>query len=45
VLHEIEGRDLAEIAEIVDAPIITVRTRLHYARKEFYRRIAEEDAT
>jgi RNA polymerase sigma-70 factor (ECF subfamily) len=36
VLHEIEGLDLKEIAEIVKAPQVTVRTRLHYARKEFY---------
>jgi|RhiMethySRZTD1v2_1073278.scaffolds.fasta_scaffold89456_2 RNA polymerase sigma-70 factor (ECF subfamily) len=42
VLHEIEELDIAEIADIVGAPQVTVRTRLHYARKEFYRRIAEE---
>jgi len=42
VLHEIQGLDIREIAEIVQAPLVTVRTRLHYARKEFYRRIAEE---
>lgn len=41
VLHEIEGLDVAEIADIVRAPLVTVRTRLHYARKEFYRRVAE----
>jgi RNA polymerase sigma-70 factor (ECF subfamily) len=42
VLHEIEGLDIDEIAEIVRAPRVTVRTRLHYARKEFYRRVAAE---
>ena len=36
VLHEIEGREPKEIAGIVGAPVLTVRTRLHYARKEFY---------
>jgi RNA polymerase sigma-70 factor, ECF subfamily len=41
-LHEIEGRDLKEIAYLVGANPVTVRTRLHYARKEFYRRISEE---
>ena len=40
-LHEIEGLDLKEIAFIVDANPVTVRTRLFYARKEFYKRIAE----
>lgn len=34
LLHEIEGLPAAEIAEIVDAPILTVRTRLFYARQE-----------
>jgi RNA polymerase sigma-70 factor, ECF subfamily len=42
VLHEIEGLDIKEIAEIVQAPLVTVRTRLHYARKEFYRHIAAD---
>ena len=36
VLHEIEGHEPKEIAQIVGAPVLTVRTRLHYARKEFY---------
>lgn len=34
VLHEIEGLAPAEIATIVDAPVLTVRTRLFYARRE-----------
>jgi RNA polymerase sigma-70 factor (ECF subfamily) len=42
VLHEIEGLDIQEIASIVGAPLVTVRTRLHYARKEFYRRVAAD---
>lgn len=40
-LHEIEGLDLKEISYIVGANPVTVRTRLFYARKEFYKRIAE----
>ncbi len=43
VLHEIEGREPKEIAGIVGAPVLTVRTRLHYARKEFFER-ARRDA-
>jgi RNA polymerase sigma-70 factor (ECF subfamily) len=42
ILHEIEGREPKEIAAIVGAPVLTVRTRLHYARKEFYARAASE---
>jgi RNA polymerase sigma-70 factor, ECF subfamily len=34
VLHELEGVQAAEIGEIVGAPVLTVRTRLFYARKE-----------
>ncbi len=34
ILHEIEGLPPAEIAVIVDAPVLTVRTRLFYARRE-----------
>ena len=40
-LHEIEGLDLHEIAYIVEANPVTVRTRLHYARKDFYKKIAD----
>jgi RNA polymerase sigma-70 factor (ECF subfamily) len=42
ILHEIEGREPKEIAEIVGAPVLTVRTRLHYARKEFYAYVARD---
>ncbi len=41
-LHEIEGLDLKEIAYLVDSNPVTVRTRLFYARREFYKLIAEE---
>ncbi|MCU0692834.1 MAG: sigma-70 family RNA polymerase sigma factor [Polyangiaceae bacterium] len=34
VLHEIEGLSPRAIADIVGAPALTVRTRLHYARRE-----------
>lgn len=34
VLHDLEGIAPAEIAAIVGAPLLTVRTRLFYARKE-----------
>lgn len=39
-LHEIEGLDLKEIAYLVDSNPVTVRTRLFYARREFYRVLA-----
>lgn len=42
VLHEIEGLAPAEIAEIVDAPVLTVRTRLFYARRELAEMMREE---
>ena len=41
-LHEIEGLDLKEIAYIVGAHPVTVRTRLFYARKELYKLAIEE---
>ena len=44
ILHEIEGREPKEIAGIVGAPVLTVRTRLHYARKEFFERAKSEPA-
>lgn len=42
-LHEIEGLDLKEIAYLVDSNPVTVRTRLFYARREFYKVIVGED--
>ncbi len=51
ILHEFLGMSAKEIGELVDANVLTVRTRLHYARKDFYRRVlqtelfAEEEAS
>jgi len=42
-LHEIEGLDLKEIAYLVDSNPVTVRTRLFYARREFYKVIAGKE--
>lgn len=40
VLHEIEGVEAREIARILSIPTLTVRTRLFYARKAIYDRLA-----
>jgi RNA polymerase sigma-70 factor, ECF subfamily len=42
VLHELEGIAPSEIARIVGAPVLTVRTRLFYARRELERMLGEE---
>lgn len=42
VLHELEGLSPAEIADVVDAPVLTVRTRLFYARRELEAMLPEE---
>jgi RNA polymerase sigma-70 factor, ECF subfamily len=42
ILHEIEGMSPAEISEMVDAPVLTVRTRLFYARRELAEMMKEE---
>jgi RNA polymerase sigma-70 factor (ECF subfamily) len=42
VLHELEGVAPNEIAKIVGAPVLTVRTRLFYARREIEAMLAEE---
>ncbi|MBA2538781.1 MAG: sigma-70 family RNA polymerase sigma factor [Deltaproteobacteria bacterium] len=44
-LHEIEGLDLKEIAYLVDSNPVTVRTRLFYARREFFKIIAGDGAS
>ncbi|MEJ7602382.1 MAG: sigma-70 family RNA polymerase sigma factor [Kofleriaceae bacterium] len=44
-LHEIEGLDLKEIAYLVDSNPVTVRTRLFYARREFYSYLAGDGST
>ena len=42
VLHDFEGMPAKEIATLVGAPVLTVRTRLFYARKELYAAMAAE---
>jgi RNA polymerase sigma-70 factor, ECF subfamily len=42
VLHELEGLAPAEIADIVGAPVLTVRTRLFYARRELEAMLVDE---
>lgn len=42
VLHELEGLPPAEIARIVGAPVLTVRTRLFYARRDIEKLMLEE---
>ncbi len=43
ILNEIMGMNAKEIAAIVGANALTVRTRLHYARKEFYKKVLESE--
>jgi len=42
VLHDFEGMPAKEISALVGAPVLTVRTRLFYARKELYAAMANE---
>jgi RNA polymerase sigma-70 factor (ECF subfamily) len=42
ILHELEGMAPAEIAKVVGAPILTVRTRLFYARRELQAMLSDE---
>jgi RNA polymerase sigma-70 factor (ECF subfamily) len=42
VLHELEGISPGEIAKIVGAPVLTVRTRLFYARREIEAMLGDE---
>lgn len=42
VMHDLEGVPAKEIAEHLDIPVLTVRTRLFYARKDLYARLAAE---
>jgi RNA polymerase sigma-70 factor, ECF subfamily len=42
VLHELEGIAPGEIARIVGAPVLTVRTRLFYARRELEEMLRDE---
>jgi RNA polymerase sigma-70 factor (ECF subfamily) len=42
LLHELEGLSPAEISKIVGAPVLTVRTRLFYARRELAEMLRHE---
>lgn len=42
VLHDLQGVPAGEIAKTLQTNVLTVRTRLFYARKEFYERIRLE---
>jgi RNA polymerase sigma-70 factor (ECF subfamily) len=42
VLHELEGLAPGEIAKIVGSPVLTVRTRLFYARRELLALLTQE---
>lgn len=42
VMHDFDGVPAKEIAEVFGIPVLTVRTRLFYARKELYAAMAEE---
>jgi RNA polymerase sigma factor (sigma-70 family) len=44
VLHDLEGMAPAEISKIVGAPVLTVRTRLFYARRELEELMKTEPA-
>ncbi len=44
ILHELEGVTASEIATIVGAPVLTIRTRLFYARREVYALMANDPA-
>ena len=44
VLHDLESVPASEIARIVGSNVLTVRTRLFYARREFHAALAKEPA-
>ncbi|HET7543914.1 MAG TPA: RNA polymerase sigma factor [Polyangiaceae bacterium] len=44
VLHELEGLSPSEVAKVVGAPVLTVRTRLFYARRELLGMLRDEPA-
>ncbi|MBI2897333.1 MAG: sigma-70 family RNA polymerase sigma factor [Deltaproteobacteria bacterium] len=44
VLHDLEGVAAGDIGKMLGIPVLTVRTRLFYARKEFFARISSEPA-
>ncbi len=44
VMHDLRGIDASEIAEALDTNVLTVRTRLFYARREFEKLAADDPA-
>ena len=42
VLHDLEGVPAKQIAKALEIPVLTVRTRLFYARKDLYAALAAE---
>lgn len=42
ILHDLNGVAANEVAKICDTPVLTVRTRLFYARKEVYAAMAQD---
>jgi RNA polymerase sigma-70 factor, ECF subfamily len=44
VLHELEGLSPGDVAKVVGAPVLTVRTRLFYARRELLEMLRDEPA-
>jgi len=44
ILHEIEGMEAQEIARVLGIPVLTVRTRLFYARKAVYKILMKNPA-
>jgi RNA polymerase sigma-70 factor (ECF subfamily) len=44
ILHDFQGVSADEIAQICEVPVMTVRTRVFYARKELYAALAQEPA-
>ncbi len=44
VMHDLRGMEASAIAEVLDTNILTVRTRLFYARREFEKLAAEDPA-
>lgn len=42
ILHDIEGVPAAQVASVVDSNVLTVRTRLFYARREVYAAMAQD---
>lgn len=42
ILNDLQGMPQEEVAEVVNASIATVRTRLFYARKEFWKRARKD---